>query len=329
MASSVLLFSESAGDNVFVNQALEAALFESVSEGESALYLWSNADAVVLGRNQDAFAECRVDALESAGGLLARRLSGGGAVWHDRGNLNFTFVSGEREFDKAKNFDIVLRALASLGVRAELSGRNDICAEGAKVGGNAYYKRDGKQLHHGTLLVTTDAERVARFLTPPQEKFEGKGVRSVSSRVAALADFAEGVTCERVRVALKEAWREAYPSCGLNTVSPVSLGAGAVMKWTGFFSADEWRYGKKDKAGARIAAELFGERAVVRAAAEGGKLTALEISSDSLDADGVRAVRALILGEDTAEFAGAGTDMNVVRGEASRLIARLKEEGIV
>ena len=101
------------------------------------------------------------------------------------------------------------------------------------------------------------------------------------------------------------------------------------MKWTGFFSADEWRYGKKDKAGARIAAELFGERAVVRAAAEGGKLTALEISSDSLDADGVRAVRALILGEDTAEFAGAGTDMNVVRGEASRLIARLKEEGIV
>ena len=186
MSVKRLIFLKSPGDNVFVNQALEAALTEYVGEGEAALYLWSNSDAVVIGRNQDAYAECRVDALESAGGMLARRLSGGGAVWHDGGNLNFSFISCEKDEDKDANFGIVLSALASLGIHAELGGRNDLMLNGAKFGGSAYYRRDGKALHHGTVMVNTPPDAVARYLTPPAEKFEGKAVKSVASRVAPL-----------------------------------------------------------------------------------------------------------------------------------------------
>ena len=321
MAPSVLLFSESAGDNVFVNQALEAALFESVSEGELALYLWSNADAVVLGRNQDAFAECRVDALESAGGLLARRLSGGGAVWHDRGNLNFTFVSGEREFDKAKNFDIVLRALASLGVRAELSGRNDICAEGAKVGGNAYYKKGDTELHHGTLLISTSPESVGRYLTPPDAKFEGKGVGSVESRVVALDTVAPGLTAEAAADAIERAFAAEYPDAGRRDVLPLALGADKVMKWTGFFSADDWRYGKRTRRVARAETELFGGRAVVTKDADGK----LSVTSDSLDADAVDAVNALLAGESIPDTLNEN-ESNAIRAEAERLRALIGED---
>ena len=198
MSVKRLIFLKSPGDNVFVNQALEAALTEYVGEDEAALYLWSNSDAVVIGRNQDAYAECRVDALESAGGMLARRLSGGGAVWHDGGNLNFTFISCEKDEDKDANFGIVLSALASLGIRAELGGRNDLMLNGAKFGGSAYYRRDGKALHHGTVMVNTTPDAVARYLTPPAEKFEGKAVKSVSSRVASLESALPGITVQNV-----------------------------------------------------------------------------------------------------------------------------------
>ena len=233
MAVRTLLFARSAGDNVFVNQAIEAALLDRVRDGEAALYLWRNADAVVLGRNQDAFAECRVDALEAAGGVLARRLSGGGAVFHDGGNLNFTFIGREGEFAKEENFRVVLAALSALGVKAELSGRNDLIAAGAKFGGNAYLRRGGTMLHHGTLLITTDPARVERFLTPPEEKLSVNGVRSVSSRVAPLCDIADGVTVERAEKALFDAWRQSAPEAALQEVQPVSLGAASVMKWTG------------------------------------------------------------------------------------------------
>ena len=234
MSVKRLIFLKSPGDNVFVNQALEAALTEYVGEDEAALYLWSNSDAVVIGRNQDAYAECRVDALESAGGMLARRLSGGGAVWHDGGNLNFTFISCEKDEDKDANFGIVLSALASLGIHAELGGRNDLMLNGAKFGGSAYYRRDGEALHHGTIMVNTTPAAVARYLTPPAEKFEGKAVKSVASRVAPLESALPGITVQNVADALRNTFAAAYPEAEMRVILPVSLGAERVMKWAGF-----------------------------------------------------------------------------------------------
>lgn len=119
----------------------------------------------------------------------------------------------------------MLDALASLGIRAELGGRNDLVADGAKFGGNAYYKRGGAEFHHGTLLVSTAPEDVARYLTPPGEKFVGKSVKSVSSRVAPLAAYRDDVTVERVADALEESFAAAYPSAAASRPIPFVLGA--------------------------------------------------------------------------------------------------------
>ena len=329
MSVKRLIFLKSPGDNVFVNQALEAALTEYVGEGEAALYLWSNSDAVVIGRNQDAYAECRVDALESAGGMLARRLSGGGAVWHDGGNLNFTFISCEKDEDKDANIGIVLSALASLGIHAELGGRNDLMLNGAKFGGSAYYRRDGKALHHGTVMVNTTPDAVARYLTPPSEKFEGKAVKSVASRVAPLESVLPGITVQNVADALRNAFAAAYPGAEMRVILPVSLGAERVMKWAGFFPRDDWRYGRRGAAVKRMPTEVFGERAVLRAVFDENGFAGAELTSDSLDADGVSAVNALLAGKDAAAFSLAADKAEAAAKEAEKLRVRLKEEGCV
>lgn len=329
MSVKRLIFLKSPGDNVFVNQALEAALTEYVGEDEAALYLWSNSDAVVIGRNQDAYAECRVDALESAGGMLARRLSGGGAVWHDGGNLNFSFISCEKDEDKDANFGIVLSALASLGIHAELGGRNDLMLNGAKFGGSAYYRRDGKALHHGTVMVNTTPDAVARYLTPPSEKFEGKAVKSVASRVAPLESALPGITVQNVADALRNAFAAAYPEAEMRVILPVSLGAERVMKWAGFFPRDDWRYGRRGAAVKRMPTEVFGERAVLRAVFDENGFAGAELASDSLDADGVSAVNALLAGKDAAAFPLAADKAEAAAKEAEKLRARLKEEGCV
>ena len=329
MSVKRLIFLKSPGDNVFVNQALEAALTEYVGEDEAALYLWSNSDAVVIGRNQDAYAECRVDALESAGGMLARRLSGGGAVWHDGGNLNFTFISCEKDEDKDANFGIVLSALASLGIRAELGGRNDLMLNGAKLGGSAYYRRDGKALHHGTVMVNTTPDAVARYLTPPAEKFEGKAVKSVASRVAPLESALPGITVQNVADALRNAFAAAHPGAEMRVILPVSLGAEREMKWAGFFPRDDWRYGRRGAAVKRMPTEVFGERAVLRAVFDENGFAGAELASDSLAADGVSAVNALLAGKDAAAFPLAADKAEAAAKEAEKLRVRLKEEGFV
>lgn len=318
-----LLVSESAGDNVFVNQAIEAAIAETLKEDEIALYLWRNSDCVVMGRNQDAYAECDVNALESEGGLLARRTSGGGAVWHDLGNLNFSFVYREGAFSREEGYSTVISALSSLGVGAELGGRNDLMFEGGKLGGNAYYKRGGTELHHGTILVSTSPERVARFLTPPDEKFAGKGVRSVASRVTSLRDILEGVSAERVAAALKEAFFAARPGAEVSVLSPVAIGAEKIMRWTGFFSREEWRYGRKEKGSKRVSVTLFGERAVAEISSD-GRLK--RVYSDSLDADAVSAVNAALGENDEADIF---ENISGAREEAERLLASVKEGSIV
>ena len=151
--------------------------------------LWQNAHTVVIGKNQNAFAEVDIDALHRDGVYLARRITGGGAVYHDLGNVNFSFISAnsaETGLDFAKFTAPIVKALASLGVQAELSGRNDLLLDGQKFSGNAQYSADGRTLHHGTLLFDADLTVLSRYLRPDEEKLKSKGIKSVRSRVTNL-----------------------------------------------------------------------------------------------------------------------------------------------
>lgn len=174
----------------YYNLALEEYLFRT-NEDEVFL-LWQNDKTVVIGKNQNANVEVDIDFLRENEIKLARRITGGGAVYHDLGNLNYTFISrGEGGIDFAEFASPIIKALASLGIVAVLSGRNDIEVEGRKISGNAQHREGGRVLHHGTLLFDSDLTVLSRVLRPDEEKMRSKAVRSVRSRVANVRELAE------------------------------------------------------------------------------------------------------------------------------------------
>ena len=198
------------GTEPYENLAVERFLMEAVEEGELILYLWQNRRTVVIGRNQNPWRECRLTELQRDGGSLARRLSGGGAVYHDLGNLNFTFCVQGMDYDLRRQQSVILEACHLLGIGAELSGRNDLLAEGRKFSGNSFYNHNGYAFHNGTLLVDADLECIGKYLSPSRMKLEGKGVDSVRSRVVNLAELHPGLTVEHMCRAMTKALESIY-----------------------------------------------------------------------------------------------------------------------
>ena len=225
------------------NLALEEYLLESLEPGQCVLYLWQNQNTVVIGRNQNPWKECKTALLEQEGGRLARRLSGGGAVFHDLGNLNFTFLVSREDYDVARQMEVIRQAVLSLGIRAEVSGRNDILAEGRKFSGNAFYKNGKQAYHHGTLLVAADMEKLSRYLTPSRAKLQARGVESVRSRVVNLSELNPQITVDSLKEALISAFSKVYslPAERLEEL-PDNDTIRALAHRNGSW---EWNYGRK------------------------------------------------------------------------------------
>lgn len=226
------------------NLAVEQQLLETVPEGACVLYLWQNQNTVVIGRNQNARKECRVELLREDGVALARRSSGGGAVFHDLGNLNFTFLAPSEEYDVHRQAEVILRACRATGVPAELSGRNDLTADGRKFSGSAFFHHRGRSLHHGTLLVDVDTEKMARYLRPSEAKLRAKGVDSVRARVVNLSAFDPAITVPALRERLIAAFEEVY-GLPAERMEQSDLDAAAVRETCERYRSWEWIYGPK------------------------------------------------------------------------------------
>ena len=201
---------EHTGTDPYWNLATEKYLLDSVQPGECILYLWQNQNTVVIGRNQNPWVECRTTLLEEEGGRLARRLSGGGAVFHDLGNLNFTFLVSTEDYDVDKQLSVIQNACAIAGIPTEKSGRNDVLANGSKFSGNAFYNSKGKAYHHGTLLVSVDMDKLQRYLSPSKAKLQAKGVASVRSRVVNLQQLAPELSIDTMKAYMRRAFEEVY-----------------------------------------------------------------------------------------------------------------------
>jgi lipoate-protein ligase A len=175
-----------------LNLAIEEyALRELTGEPELLLF-YINEPSIIIGKNQNTAEEINAPYVEKHGIHVVRRLSGGGAVYHDEGNLNFSFITNDdgQSFHNYKKFtEPVVRALRELGVDAELTGRNDIQVGGRKISGNAQYAAKGRMFSHGTLLFNSDLDRVSQALKVKADKIESKGIKSVRSRVANIAEF--------------------------------------------------------------------------------------------------------------------------------------------
>ncbi|MFM1648149.1 lipoate--protein ligase A [Aeromonas salmonicida] len=212
MTALRLLVSDS-HDPLF-NLAVEECIFRQMDPNQRVLFLWRNANTVVIGRAQNPWKECNTRRMEEDGVTLARRSSGGGAVFHDLGNSCFTFMAGKPGYDKSISTAIVLDALKLLGVSAFASGRNDLLVAtqdgDRKVSGSAYRETHDRGFHHGTLLLDADLSRLANYLNPDPKKLAAKGISSVRSRVANLCELLPGIEHQQVSYALIEAFFAHY-----------------------------------------------------------------------------------------------------------------------
>lgn len=177
--------------NPYFNLACEEFLLEN-KKNEDIFMLWRNDPSVIIGRNQNAYAELNIDYINKNDIKVVRRLTGGGAVFHDLGNVNFTFITS-REEKTVLNFEIftapIINTLRTLGAKAELSGRNDIVIDGYKISGNAQCGYESRIMHHGTLLYDADLSNLTGSLKVDEEKIKSKGIKSIRSRVANIKKF--------------------------------------------------------------------------------------------------------------------------------------------
>ena len=174
--------------NPYFNLAMEEYLLKNFNE--DMFILWRNENAVIVGKNQNTLSEINLDYIKEHSIPVVRRQSGGGAVFHDLGNINFTFIANNNDsFSDFKRFTTpIIDLLKTLDINAEFSGRNDLLIDGCKFSGNAQYNYKDRVMHHGTLLFSSQIADLSNALKVKPIKFEGKGVKSVKSRVTNISD---------------------------------------------------------------------------------------------------------------------------------------------
>lgn len=189
MPLTVMLYIDNERTDPYWNLALEEYLLKS--SAQEYFILWQNAPSIIIGRNQNTSSEINAEYVSAHSIPVVRRLTGGGAVFHDLGNLNYTFIvndNGSTGIDFEKYTQPILDVLHGLSVNAELTGRNDLTIDGRKFSGNSQYRYRGRLLHHGTLLFSSSLPDISSALKVDSSKFEGKGVQSVRSRVTNISE---------------------------------------------------------------------------------------------------------------------------------------------
>ena len=208
MAKTAFIVSDRLG--VVPNLARERELLLADDAPDVTLMLWQSDRVVVIGAEQDPAVECDLARMEDEGVPWIRRASGGGAVYQDMGNLNFSFIVCDALYDVNRQLGVIAEALASFGVVAAATGRNDLSVGDRKVSGSAFFHGNGRWIHHGTLLVNVDLAAMQRYLTPPPEKLSRHSVTSVGARVANLADYNPQITVSSLTSALESAFAAEY-----------------------------------------------------------------------------------------------------------------------
>lgn len=293
----------------YVNLALEEQLTMNAEEGELILYLWQNAHTVVIGRNQNPWRECHVEAIKRDGIYLARRMSGGGAVYHDMGNLNFTFAARDALFDVSRQTDVILRACRLLGIDAVKTGRNDLAVDERKFSGHAYFSSNGFNYHHGTIMMDVAGTDLSKYLNVPDSKLKSKGVSSVRSRVTNLREHLPGEaerqapTAELIRLmqdAMVEAAEAGYGTEAVSTAMP-EIKRELIEK----YASEEWRLGTRIPFEKEIEHRFEWGGVEVQLSMKGEYIDDCRIYSDALETEVFAAVEQLLRGRrfDAAEIA--------------------------
>jgi len=226
------------------NLAVEEYVFETLPRDRTWLMLWQNDNAIIIGRHQNTLAQINEPYVRSRGIRVVRRLSGGGAVYHDLGNLNFTVIADAaagQEIQMQMLCRPVVAALEKMGLRVELNGRNDMTVDGKKFSGNAQYVKDGRVMHHGTLLFDSDTSVLSQALQVDEEKIRAKGVTSVKSRVTNLRPLLpRDMTLAQFRQTLLETVLQQLPGQAYTLTAQDLSAIGALRRR---YESWDWNYG--------------------------------------------------------------------------------------
>ncbi|MBX9968762.1 lipoate--protein ligase [Priestia aryabhattai] len=282
-----------------INLAIEEYALKHLDINETYLLFYINEPSIIIGKNQNTIEEINTKYVEDQHIHVVRRLSGGGAVYHDKGNLNFSFITKDdgNSFHNFKKFtEPVVEALKKLGVNAELSGRNDLMAEGRKISGNAQFSTKGRMFSHGTLLFDSEIENVVSALKVKKDKIESKGIKSIRNRVANISEFLEQkVTVEEFREMLLR-----YIFEGEENITEYKL---TEKDWETIhqiskerYQSWDWNYGKSPKFNLQHSHRFPVGQIDVRLEVNKGKIDACTIYGDFFGVGDVQEVQEKLTG---------------------------------
>lgn len=307
------IYSAPTGDG-WLNLARDGYFLENNKKGDVVLYFYVNKNAVIIGRNQNAWKECSIANMDADGVQLVRRHSGGGAVFHDNGNLNFSFITDEKHYDLNRQMQVILNAVSKLGLKAELSGRNDITVDGKKFSGNAFSLAKGNRSHHGTILVNADLTKLSNYLCVSKEKMRSKGIDSVRARVCNICELSSGLTVEAMRRLVIESFIEEYGAASEYVFDGTALAE--VEERRERLASWEWRFGKTPQFDFETDKRFsFGDTQIYFNS-RNGVIRETKVYSDCLDT------------ELTTEIENALTGVHFRKEEIKAALSKMKDQSI-
>ena len=276
------------------NLAVDEYFLDHVKPDDAMLYFYINANAVIIGRSQNPWAECNLQKMDADQVQLVRRITGGGAVYHDCGNLNFSFIMGENRYDLNKQMNLILNAVRAMGIPCEFSGRNDLLADGKKFSGNAFCTRSAVRQHHGTLLLNADLSKLQNYLIVDPRKLQSKGTKSVRSRVCNLSQFVPEIDCAIMLEKLKNAYREIYGD--YQELQTADLDEKAIAPYYQKQTSEAWRLGQTPRFDIEIENRFAWGNVQLLLSLRHCVIEGLKVYSDANDAELADKVSARLLG---------------------------------
>ena len=313
-----------------LNLAREEYLLTTVKE--PVVMFWRNSQSVIIGRNQNAYAEIDADFTERNGIAVIRRLTGGGAVFHDPGNLNYSFIlpagEGAAALDFGRFCRPVTEALRLLGAPAEISGRNDITVDGKKISGTAQCVLNGALLHHGTLLFSSDISKMEGALRVDPEKMKAKGIKSVRSRVGNLSEYLPEIA-DASELARRLCEILTSPGGGFENAAAAEESAeqtaGIEKLKAEKYGTWEWNFGKSRSFSKTVSAHFSFGRVTVGFDSDGGVITAASVDGDFFGTAPVSELSEILVGTRL----GREALLSALGGRSGKFISGACDEDIV
>lgn len=304
MAKKIRLLESTTFDPAF-NLATEDFIFRDMDPEVPVLFLWRNEKTVVIGRFQNPWSECHTQKMEEDGITLVRRQSGGGAVYHDLGNTNFTFMSSRDSYDKEANSNIIIRALENFGFKASRSGRNDIVIDTPdgerKISGSAFKETKDRCFHHGTLLIKADLSKLSNYLNPHQKKLVSKGIQSVRARVCNLGEMNALVNHEVLRDKIIEEFKKYHGYSIEDVVEIEKLNREdleknpKMLEYYNKYNDWNWRFGETPEFNQQMTERFDWGMMEVHLDVHKAKITDCRIFSDSLHPEMIEEIMASLV----------------------------------